>query len=46
MVEGPHGLLGYHGPTPGYSRMILAYGRWLRLRVRRVVRSRGRLSVR
>jgi nitrite reductase/ring-hydroxylating ferredoxin subunit len=46
MVEGPHGFLGYHGPTPGYGRMILAYGRRLRLRVRRVVSAGGRISVR
>jgi nitrite reductase/ring-hydroxylating ferredoxin subunit len=46
MVDGPQGFLGYHGPTPGYSRMILAFGRRLRLRVRQVGRSGGRLAVR
>jgi nitrite reductase/ring-hydroxylating ferredoxin subunit len=38
MVEGPRGFLGYHGPTPGYTQLVQAYGRWLRLRVRRAVR--------
>lgn len=35
MVTGPRGFLGYHGPTPGYSRLVRAYSRVLRLRVRR-----------
>ena len=38
MVEGPHGFLGYHGPTPGYTQLVRAYARVLRLRVRRAVR--------
>jgi nitrite reductase/ring-hydroxylating ferredoxin subunit len=38
MVEGPRGFLGYHGPTPGYTQFVRAYGKWLRLRVRRAVR--------
>ena len=38
MVTGPRGLLGYHGATPGYTRLVLAYGRYLRLRVRRARR--------
>ena len=38
MVTGPQGFLGYHGPTPGYTRLVLAYGRRLRLRVKRAVR--------
>jgi hypothetical protein len=38
MVEGPHGFLGYHGPTPGYTQLVLAYGRKLRLMVKRAVR--------
>jgi nitrite reductase/ring-hydroxylating ferredoxin subunit len=38
MVEGPKGFLGYHGPTPGYTELVRAYGRILRLRVRRAVR--------
>jgi nitrite reductase/ring-hydroxylating ferredoxin subunit len=38
MVEGPRGFLGYHGPTPGYTQLVLGYGRYLKLRVRRVLR--------
>ena len=38
MVEGPRGFLGYHGPTPGYTQLVLGYGRWLRLRVGRALR--------
>ncbi len=38
MVGGPRGFLGYHGPTPGYARLVLSYGKVLRLRVRRVLR--------
>jgi nitrite reductase/ring-hydroxylating ferredoxin subunit len=38
MVAGPTGFLAYHGPTPGYTQFVRAYGRWLRLRVRRAVR--------
>ena len=38
MVEGPHGFLGYHGPTPGYTQFVRAYARVLRLRVRRALR--------
>ncbi|WNV76094.1 Rieske (2Fe-2S) protein [Geodermatophilus sp. DSM 44513] len=38
MVEGPRGILGYHGPTPGYTQFVRAYARRLRLRVRRAVR--------
>ena len=38
MVAGPRGLLGYHGPTPGYTQFVRAYGRVLRLRVRRALR--------
>jgi nitrite reductase/ring-hydroxylating ferredoxin subunit len=41
MVSGPKGFLGYHGPTPGYSGLVLAYGRHLKLRVAKVVRSAG-----
>lgn len=39
MVKGPHGFFGYHGPTPGYTQLVLTYGRRLKLRVRRVVRT-------
>lgn len=35
MVTGPRGFLGWHGPTPGYTRLVLALGRVARLRVRR-----------
>ena len=45
MVGGPRGFLGYHGSTPGYTQFVLAYGRRLRLRVGRVVRSGGRVRV-
>ncbi len=39
MVEGPRGFLGYHGPTPGYTQLVAAVGRWARLRVRRASRA-------
>jgi hypothetical protein len=45
MVAGPKGFLWYRGRTPGYTQAVLAYGRWLRLRVGRVVRRAGRLTV-
>lgn len=38
MVTGPKGLLGYHGPTPGYTQVVRAYASVLKLRVRRVLR--------
>lgn len=38
MVTGPVGFLGYHGPTPGYTQLVLAYGRRLKLRVGKLVR--------
>ncbi len=41
MVSGPKGFLRYHGPTPGYTQAVLAYGRHLRLRVAKVVRRAG-----
>ncbi|MCA1710543.1 MAG: Rieske (2Fe-2S) protein [Actinobacteria bacterium] len=40
MVAGPKGFLFYVGKTPGYTQMIRAYGRVLRLR-RRAVREVG-----
>jgi nitrite reductase/ring-hydroxylating ferredoxin subunit len=46
MVEGPRGFLSYHGRTPGYTQFVLAYGRHLKLRVRRLVRIAGGLEVR
>ena len=45
MVSGPRGFLNYHGPTPGYTQLVLAYGRKLRLRVGHVVRAGGRVRV-
>jgi nitrite reductase/ring-hydroxylating ferredoxin subunit len=45
MVQGPHGFLAWHGPTPGYTQLVRAYGRLLRLRVGRVVRRGGRIDV-
>ena len=46
MVSGPKGFLGYHGPTPGYTQLVLAYGRHLKLRVGDVVRQAGRILIR
>lgn len=45
MVDGPQGVFGYRGPTPGYSALVRAYSRVLRLRVGRLVRRGGRLFV-
>jgi nitrite reductase/ring-hydroxylating ferredoxin subunit len=45
MVEGPRGFLGYHGPTPGYTGLVLTYGRVLRLRVAAAVRRGARVVV-
>lgn len=45
MVDGPQGFLFYRGPTPGYSALVLAYAKHLRLRVGRVVRRAGRITV-
>ena len=38
MVTGPRGFLAYHGPTPGYTQLVRAYGKYLTLRVRRALR--------
>ncbi len=38
MVAGPRGFLGYHGPTPGYTQLVLSYGKVLKLRLRKVLR--------
>jgi nitrite reductase/ring-hydroxylating ferredoxin subunit len=38
MVEGPHGFLGYHGSTPGYTQFVRGYSKLLKLRVRRALR--------
>lgn len=40
MVQGPRGFLTYHGPTPGYTELVAAYARLLRLRLGRVRRVR------
>src|SRR5215212_878100 len=45
MVTGPRGFLAYQGPTPGYTQLVLTYGRRLRLRIGRVVRAGGRVRV-
>ena len=36
MVEGPKGILWYVGKTPGYTQLVQAYGRVLKLRRRTV----------
>ena len=36
MVEGPKGILWYVGRTPGYTQLVQAYGRVLKLRRRKV----------
>ncbi|MDO9378513.1 MAG: Rieske (2Fe-2S) protein [Nocardioidaceae bacterium] len=46
MVAGPRGFFGYHGPTPGYTALVLGYARHLRLAVGRVAHEAGRLVVR
>ena len=38
MVTGPKGLLGYHGPTPGYTQLVRGYAKYLKLRGRRALR--------
>jgi nitrite reductase/ring-hydroxylating ferredoxin subunit len=45
MVAGPRGFLGYHGPTPGYTQLVLSYGRVLRLRIGRALRRGGDVVV-
>lgn len=45
MVIGPRGFLAYHGKTPWYGRVVLAYGKILRLAVGKVVRRDGRVTV-
>jgi nitrite reductase/ring-hydroxylating ferredoxin subunit len=34
MVSGPHGFLGYRGPTPGYTGLVAALGKVVPLRRR------------
>ncbi|WP_375474691.1 Rieske (2Fe-2S) protein [uncultured Jatrophihabitans sp.] len=46
MVTGPRGFLGWHGPTPGYTQAIRAFGRVARLRIGRLRRAAdGKLTV-
>ena len=45
MVDGPRGFFLYRGPTPGYSALVKAYAKHLRLRIGRVVRRAGRVTV-
>jgi nitrite reductase/ring-hydroxylating ferredoxin subunit len=45
MVDGPQGFLFYRGRTPGYSALVKAYAKHLRLRIGRVVRRSGRVTV-
>ena len=46
MVSGPKGFLLYVGRTPGYTQLIKAYGKVLRLRRRDVVREGDDVVVR
>jgi len=46
MVAGPRGFFSYHGRTPGYTQLVLAVGRRLKLRVRRLVRTKDGVEVR
>jgi len=45
MVEGPKGFLGYVGRTPGYTQLVEAYSRVLKLRRRAVTRRGDRYVV-
>jgi nitrite reductase/ring-hydroxylating ferredoxin subunit len=45
MVEGPKGFLGYHGPARGYSQLVRAYSKALKLTVRRARRVDGTVVV-
>lgn len=45
MVDGPQGFLFYRGRTPGYSGLVRAYAKFLKLRIGRVVRRNGDLTV-
>jgi nitrite reductase/ring-hydroxylating ferredoxin subunit len=45
MVDGPQGFLLYRGRTPGYSALVKAYAKHLRLRIGRVVRRSGRVTI-
>ena len=45
MVSGPKGILWYRGRTPGYTQLVKAYGRFLKLRRRTVVQEGDRYLV-
>ncbi len=45
MVAGPQGFLNYQGPTPGYTQLVLSYGRYLRLRLGKVLRSGDQITI-
>ncbi len=45
MVTGPRGFLFYRGPTPGYTQLVVAYGRRLRLRIAEVVRRDNEVQI-
>jgi nitrite reductase/ring-hydroxylating ferredoxin subunit len=45
MVAGPKGFLAYVGRTPGYTQLVAAYGRVLRLRRRPVTRDGKRYVI-
>ncbi len=45
MVEGPRGFLAYVGRTPGYTQLVAAYGKVLRLRRRGVTLAAERYVV-
>jgi nitrite reductase/ring-hydroxylating ferredoxin subunit len=45
MVEGPKGFLTYVGRTPGYTQLVAAVGKVLRLRRAPVTRRDGRVVV-
>lgn len=45
MVEGPKGLLGYHGPTPGYTQLVRAYSNVIKLRIARAIQRGGEVFV-
>ena len=45
MVTGPRGFLGYHGSTPGYSALVKAVAKVLRLKVGKAVVKGGSIVV-
>lgn len=46
MVDGPKGFLWYVGRTPGYTQVVAAYGKVLRLARARVTREGDRIVLR